>query len=89
MDKGIAVESSERGKFLWRAVLLLFFSQRGVWCVTACSLMENITVGNAFNKEEQKKLVIEATKIFPYIRDKPKGPLQNKQDTIKHDTMNH
>ena len=66
MDKGITVECSERDKFLCRAVLLAGSCDLPARCLVCNSLQFNgdMAVGNAFNKEEQKKLVFEVTQKY-------------------------
>lgn len=87
MDKGIIVESSERGKFLCRAVLLAGSCDLPARCLVCNSLQFNGEYGCWKCLQQGKTEIIGIrghTKIFPYIRDNPKGPLRNKQDTIKH-----
>jgi len=87
MDKGITVESSERGKFLCRAVLLAGSCDLPARCLVCNSLQFNGEYGcwKCFQQGRTEKIGIQGhTKIFPYVRDNPKGPLQNKQDTTKH-----
>lgn len=87
MDKSITVESSERGQFLCRAVLLAGSCDLPASRLVCNSLQFNGEYGcwKCLQQGRTEKVGIRGhTKIFPYIRDNPKGPLQNKQDAIKH-----
>jgi len=87
IDKGITVESSERGQFLCRAVLLTGSCDLPARCLVCNSLQFNGEYGcwKCLQQGRTEKVGIRGhTKIFPYIRDNLKGPLRNKQDTIKH-----
>lgn len=87
LDKGILVESSERGQFLCRSVLPVGSCDLPARCLVCNSIQFNGEYGcwKCLQQGKIEKIGSKVhTKIFPFISDNPKGPLRNKKDTVKH-----
>lgn len=86
LETGVELEAPTRGKFTCKGVVLAWTCDLPARCLVCNSMQFNGEYG-CWKCLQQGKTVKAAgghVRGFPYQENNPKGPLRNKEDTIRH-----